>query len=567
MTPDKADAALHRRGHPRQVRAHQRQRLAPERTLPAPPPPETGTLKAPARGTLARRLIVGVTIITTTLAISLGLITTVVARQVLTDQLDRRLTSALDRQPGTDRTANGFPVGVDLPGHPIGTVVVVIYVVSPPDEPIDETAVNGILTSQGIRGVPSNAALWSLYQIAPDDRAVSVDLKMLGPYRAQSRIIGGNKVIVAFPFRDTREAIFTLLWKLAAITLLAVLVGLLSVYLVVVRNLRPMTDLASAAHAVTATPLEHGQVNLSVRAPTPRPGQAAEFTDVSEAFNQMLGHVESALQARQLSESRVRRFVADASHELRNPLAAIRGYAELTRRDRDTMPPQTARALKRIDAEAERMSALVEDLLLLARLDNDPTPAHEPVDLSEVVVNATADAQVAGQDHIWSLDVPPEPLVMTGDRHQIHQVVANLLANARTHTPAGTHVHARLGVDHEPGTNRPWAVVTIQDDGPGIPAAMIGQVCDRFVRVDSARVRIPDASARSGSTGLGLSIVAAVVGAHGGTVHVSSRCAADLPDGATKAGDTWTTFTVRLPMTPRPVVRSGSLTPLTHLRP
>lgn len=558
MTPDKADAALHRRGHPRQVRAHRRQRSAPEGALPAPPRPETNTLKVPARGTLARRLIVGVTIITTTLAILLGTLTTVVARQVLMDQLDRRLTSALDRQPGTDRNAEGFPVGADLPGQPIGAVVIYVISPNPQDEAPDETAINGILTRQGIQAVPSNAALNTLYKIAPDDRAVSVDLQMLGPYRAQSRIMKENRVIVALPLDDTQEAILTLLGKLAAITLLAILVGLLCVYLVVVRNLRPMTDLASAAHAVTATPLEHGQVTLSVRAPTPRPGQAAEFTDVSEAFNQMLGHVESALQARQLSESRVRRFVADASHELRNPLAAIRGYAELTRRDRDTMPPQTARALTRIDAEAERMSALVEDLLLLARLDNDPTSANEPVDLSEVVVNATADAQVAGPDHSWSLDVPPEPVTMTGDRHQIHQVVANLLANARTHTPAGTHVNARLAVDHEPGTARPFAVVTIQDDGPGIPAAMIGQVFDRFVRADSARVRIPDSSARAGSTGLGLSIVAAVVGAHGGTVQVSSRCAAGLPDGATSEGDTWTTFTVRLPLTPRPVIGAGS---------
>ena len=556
MTPDNTDAALHRRGHPRQVRAHRRHRSAPEGTLPAPPRPETNTLKVPARGTLTRRLIVGVTIITTTLAILLGTLTAVVARQVLMDQLDRRLTSALDRQPGTDRNAEGFPVGADLPGQPIGAVV--IYVISPNLQVPEETAVNGILTPQGIRGVPSNAALWTLYQIAPDDHAVSVDLKLLGHYRAQSRIMNGNRVIVALPMDDTEKVIRNVIWTFGGITLLAILVGLLCVYLVVVRNLRPMTDLASAAHAVTATPLEHGQVNLSVRAPTPRPGQAAEFTEVSEAFNQMLGHVEGALQARQLSESRVRRFVADASHELRNPLAAIRGYAELTRRDRDTMPPQTARALTRIDAEAERMSALVEDLLLLARLDNDPTAANEPVDLSEVVVNATADAQVAGPDHRWSLDVPPVPVTMTGDRHQIHQVVANLLANARTHTPAGTHVHARLGVDHEPGTGRPFAVVTIQDDGPGIPAAMIGQVFDRFVRADSARVRLPDSSARAGSTGLGLSIVAAVVAAHGGTVQVASRCAADLPEGAPGEGDTWTTFTVRLPLTPRPAIGAGS---------
>ncbi|SDB90368.1 two-component system, OmpR family, sensor kinase [Raineyella antarctica] len=544
-------AAPPRRGHRRLGPGRARGPAgAPARALPAPAAPpspaETGNLGVPAAGTLARRLILQVTAITTLVALFLGGITTVVAQRVLLEQLDERLSAVLTRQPGPDNNAQGYPEGINLPGQPIGTVVVYLS---------QTTAISGYLTNDGIQGVPSNAALKTLAAVVPDRAPVTVDLYMMGPYRAISTYIDGQQVIVGLPLADTRAVIVRVVSTFGAISLLAIVVSLASVYLVVVRNLRPMTDLAAVAREVTATPLEHGHVDLQVRAPVPPPGHAAEVADVSDAFNQMLGHVESALQARQSSESKVRRFVADASHELRNPLAAIRGYAELTRRDRASMPAQTARALDRIDAEAERMSALVEDLLLLARLDNNPTPATEPVDLSEIVVNATADAQAAGPEHRWSLGVPPEPVVTIGDRHQLHQVTANLLANARTHTPPGTQVHAALSVQPDPATGRQCAVISIRDNGPGIPAAMVDQVFDRFVRADSARARIPDASIRSGSTGLGLSIVQAVVEAHGGTVTIDSRAAADLPPGSTGAA-TWTTLTVRLPLAPAPASAS-----------
>lgn len=533
----------------RESRAHLRaRRAAPARAVEELPRDDAADLRIPARGTLARRLILRVALITSTVAVFLGLITTVVAQRELMDQLDERLSSVMERQDDPQSIdAQGYPSGLDLPGQPIGTVVVYLA---------DDTAVNGILRQEGVTGVGNNAALLSLTRVVPGARPASVELEMLGWYRVASTTVDGVKVVVGLPLGETRTVVWTLVWTFGAISVLAIIISVLSVYLVVVRSLQPMTDLATAAREVTATPLEHGHVDLSVRAPNPPPGQAAEVTDVSDAFNQMLGHVEGALQARQLSESRVRRFVADVSHELRNPLAAIRGYAELTRRDREAMPRQSARALDRIDAEAERMSALVDDLLLLARLDNDPKPANEPVDLSQVVVDATADAQVAGPDHCWSLDVPPEPVIMTGDRHQVHQVIANLLANARTHTPPGTGVHTRLRVDHDPATDRDMAIVTVHDNGPGIPGAMIGQVFDRFSRADTARARIPDSSARAGSTGLGLSIVAAVVRAHDGSVEVTSRSAADLPEHQVD-DETWTTFTVRLPLTPAPTGWQG----------
>jgi two-component system OmpR family sensor kinase len=246
---------------------------------------------------------------------------------------------------------------------------------------------------------------------------------------------------------------------------------------------------------------------------------------VGLAFNQMLDHVEDALAARHRSETKVRRFVADASHELRNPLAAIRGYAELTRRADDELPPDAAHALGRIESESRRMSALVEDLLLLARLDSEPTLDLQPTDVTELVLDAVSDARAASPDHCWPLELPPEAIVARADRYQLLQVLANLLANARTHTPPGTRVTTSLRAEGG------HAVVTVCDNGPGVPAEVREQVFERFTRADASRVRRQGAS----STGLGLAIVAALVGAHHGTVSLDS-----VPGR--------TAFTVRIPL-------------------
>ena len=178
----------------------------------------------------------------------------------------------------------------------------------------------------------------------------------------------------------------------------------------------------------------------------------SEVVELSDTMNAMFDHVESALAAREASESQVRTFVADASHELRNPLASIRGYAELTRRGRDSLPDDIALALTRIDSEAARMSALVEDMLFLARLDAGKAGAVggaerrstevqlERIDLCEVAINAIRDARAAGPDHHWRLHLPADSVWARADPDRLHQVVVNLLANARVHTPAGTTV-------------------------------------------------------------------------------------------------------------------------------
>jgi two-component system OmpR family sensor kinase len=237
--------------------------------------------------------------------------------------------------------------------------------------------------------------------------------------------------------------------------------------------------------------------------------------------------VASALIARQASENKVRQFVADASHELRTPLAAIRGYAELTRRGNHDLPDDVVHSLGRVESEATRMTSLVEDLLLLARLDEGRDLESDPLDLTRLLIDAVSDAHAAGPEHEWSLDLPEEPVVIDGDGARLHQVFANLLGNARVHTPVGTDVVTAVVIDG------PNAVVTVTDDGPGIPPELRPVLFERFARGDSSRSRA------AGSTGLGLAIVEAVVEGHGGTVAVQS-------------GPSGTSFRVTLPVSGAP---------------
>jgi two-component system OmpR family sensor kinase len=273
--------------------------------------------------------------------------------------------------------------------------------------------------------------------------------------------------------------------------------------------LRPLQRIATTARRVSELSLDSGQVTLAERVPDTDP--RTETGQVGTAFNRMLGRVEDALGRRHAVEQRLRGFAADASHELRTPLAAIRGHAELALRSGDPMADSVRHALGRIDAESGRMSELVDELLLLARLDAGRPLAREEVDLTRLVIEATGDAQASAPGHHWRLELPEQAVTVTGDPLRLHQVVANLLSNARLHTPDGSTVAVAV-------RRLPDAVeAVVSDDGPGIPEGLLDEVFERFARVDRARSRV------SGGAGLGLAIVRAVVTAHGGTVDVRSR--------------------------------------------
>jgi len=296
------------------------------------------------------------------------------------------------------------------------------------------------------------------------------------------------------------------------------------------RNLRPLDRVAATATRVAHLPLSEGKVDIVERVPVQDTDTRTEVGQVGAAFNEMLDHIDHALNQRQKSEERVRQFVADASHELRTPLASIRGYSELSlmalRQDPGPDFVDTSEsALQRIQAQSIRMTRLVEDLLLLARLDEGQELVYGSVDLTRLAIESVDDARPAGPDHKWVIDVGDQPIVIAGDTARLHQVAANLLANARTHTPPGSTV--TLTLVREDGR----AVLRVHDDGPGIDPRIADELFERFSRADRSRAR------KTGGTGLGLSIARAIVEAHHGTLSVSS-----VP------GDT--TFTVSLPARP-----------------
>ncbi|MEU0299686.1 HAMP domain-containing sensor histidine kinase [Streptomyces sp. NPDC006175] len=358
--------------------------------------------------------------------------------------------------------------------------------------------------------------------VAPDGEAHDVELPGLGGYRVQ--VVpsgGGTSVLVGIPTAEVDKAVNTLIVVEVCVTGAGLIAAGIAGAAMVGVALRPLRRVAATATRVSELPLHSGEVALLERVPGAEADPRTEVGQVGAALNRMLGHVGSALEARQKSETRVRQFVADASHELRTPLASIRGYAELTRRGRESTGPDTRHALGRIESEAERMTGMVEDLLLLARLDAGRPLSYESTDLSPLVIDAVSDARVAdrapdgssGATHHWRLELPEVPATVSADPTRIQQVLVNLLANARTHTPPGTTVTVRL---RQARRDLPWVTLEVQDNGPGIPAELQPRVFERFARGDASRSR------HAGSTGLGLAIVQAVVTAHGGLAEVRS---------------------------------------------
>lgn len=494
--------------------------------------------------TLQRRLVLTVVGLLALVSLTIGVVSVVILRASLLDRLDVQLASAVDRSGvalGGVGDNDGDRSG-DLPGSRYFGTPTADSILSGPAQPPgllalvydkstittgytdDRSGVIEALTTQQVQLLADH-----VNQLAP----VTVDLGgELGDYRVQVETSrSGTLYLVGLPLTGVAATAA----QLAVIVGLVSLAGLVMVAVIaawVVRlALRPLQRMTATATRVAQLPLDRGEVSLDDRVPAGDTDPRTEVGRVGSALNRMLDHVNRALEARQASERRVRQFVADASHELRTPLASIRGYSELTRRSGQELPPDAMHALGRIESESVRMTGIVEDLLLLARLDEGRELDMQPVDLTMLLVDAVSDAHAAGRDHVWNLDLPDEPLEAIGDESRLRQVIANLLANARVHTNAGTTVLVALDEHDE------RAVISVTDDGPGIPEELSVTLFERFARGDSSRFRAANAAGTpsTGSTGLGLAIVAEVVAAHHGEVTVDSR-----------PGQT--TFRVSLPM-------------------
>jgi two-component system OmpR family sensor kinase len=323
-----------------------------------------------------------------------------------------------------------------------------------------------------------------------------------GPAKYEAIAIGGRggRVVVAvIPLSSEVETLRHLLvinlW--VGIVVLAALAVVAA--FILKRSLRPLLRIAATADAIAAG-------NIAERVPPASP--RTEIGRVSGAINRMLEEIETAFAQRDRTERRLRQFLADASHELRTPLTSIRGYAELFRRGADRDPAEVAKAMAAIESEGERMSRLVEDLLLLARLDDARPLAHEPVDLADVIDAAVDAARVVDPTRTYGFELREADLLVEGDDRRLRQVLDNLLANVRQHTPPGTAAYVTAGRD---GGS---VVVLVEDDGPGVTTEVRDRIFDRFYRPDGGRAR------ESGGAGLGLAIVRSLVTAHGGSVEV-----------------------------------------------
>jgi len=476
---------------------------------------------------LRTRLIVVVTALLAAVCLIIGVVSQIALHGFLTHQLDEQLAAA----SGRARAAAGPHPGQEEhppprnlrfpPGQQTGTVTARI---------VDGTVRFGALLDTSGRPLRlTDAQAGPLTRLRVGDHPVNRDLGTLGEYRLVAvRLPDGAVQVTGLPLASMNDTLYRLAVVEAIVAAIALIAAGFAGAVVIRLTLRPLRRVAATASRVTELPLDRGDVALPERVPDTDTDTRTEVGRVGAALNRLLGHVQAALRARQASETRVRRFVADASHELRTPLAAIRGYAELTRRRRTEAPPDIAHAMRRVESEAVRMTALVDDLLLLAKLDSGRPLAREPVDLSQLTVDAVSDAHVAGREYNWRLDLPEEPVVVTGDAARLHQVLANLLANARAHTPPDTTVTTALSV--RDGS----ALLTVTDDGPGIPADLLPEIFERFARGDASRTRDGH-----GGTGLGLAIVAAVVESHHGTVRAESE------QGRTA-------FVITLPLDPDP---------------
>ncbi|HEX4726454.1 MAG TPA: HAMP domain-containing sensor histidine kinase [Jatrophihabitans sp.] len=461
-----------------------------------------------------------------------GVVTLIALRSSLINRLDQQLDDAgaryaaaveqsepPDGDSGSDRELGaGNSAETSTVGQATGT--------------LGARTINHLITGAGVvtdREHPN--------QLTDDDRTVLSALRVssrkqdvyfpgLGEYRVLVAAGDDNDAIITgLPIRGVSETVHrAVVDELVAFTGVVAIMGFIGTF-AVRRSLRPLDRVAATALQVSELPLSSGRPELTERVPVA--DQHTEVGQVATAVNHMLDRIGAALTERQRSEDRLRQFLADASHELRTPLAVVRSHSELIGRQATGLTPEVSRSLGRIESAAGRMSRLVDDLLLLARLDSGQALQHEQVDLSRLAVEAVADARITGPQQRWSLDLPDHPVTVRGDEYRLQQVIVNLLSNARMHTPPGTRV--RLSIAELDDA----VELLVHDDGPGFPAGLAERAHERFVR--GATRRASDSGAdSSGGSGLGLAIAHSVVTAHRGSIQIDSE-----------PGDT--TIRIRLP--------------------
>ena len=468
----------------------------------------------PGRWTLRTRLLAMLVALLGLVCLVVGVVTVLALRGFLIGRLDSQLASAGARSVNNAGQAQGQPPAsgqfdparfILAPGSPVGTLGVRLT-----GGKVDQASV---VTDRGDLQALSTTDVTGLTTLSADGHPHTRAVGDRGDYRLLATTTSdGDVLITGLPMRDLERTVYRLIAVEVGVALAGLVLATVAGIIIVRRTLRPLERVAATASRVSTLPLERGEVALAERLDASDVDDRTEVGQVAGAVNRLLDHVSNALSARHESETRVRQFVADASHELRTPLASIRGYAELTRRSRETAPPDIAYAMSRVESETARMTTMVEDLLLLARLDEGRPPNFESVDLTHLLLDTVSDATAAGRDHQWRMNLPEQPVLVNGDASSLHQVVANLLANARTHTPPGTTITTGLA-SSSPDT----VVISVLDDGPGIAPEIVPTIFERFARGDGSRTRA------AGSTGLGLAIVQAIVQAHGGTVAVTSR--------------------------------------------
>jgi two-component system sensor histidine kinase TrcS len=482
---------------------------------------------------LRQQLVLGVSAVVCVVLVAVGLVSVLSLRGYVTTMNDAEVAESLDalahsyaRYRSGESAHAGSPIGqamLEFTGQNPGNVIAVLR--------RGKVVGSAVFFDDDPRPAPADVIAAIDAQRWNDSPPHTVTLGSLGSFRVSSQRVGdADRVVVGVSLNLANRTIARRTLTATVLLAAALLVTAGLTVSVVSYALRPLRRVAATAAEVAGMPLTGDEHRITTRVQPDDTDPDNEVGIVGHTLNRLLDNVDSALAHRAESDRRMRQFITDASHELRTPLAAIRGYAELTRQDSSALPPTTEYALARIESEAQRMTSLVDELLLLSRLGEGEDLQSEDVDLGDVVIDAVNDAAVAAPTHRWVKKLPDEPVWVRGDRDRLHQLVSNLLRNAHVHTPAGVTVTTAVA-RHQLNGGTSYADLTVTNDGPAIDPELLPHLFERFVRGDQSR-------SDGAGNGLGLSIVASIVKAHGGSVTAESD-------------DGQTVFRVQLPVIAR----------------